>query len=151
MRRSLFMSAIIALSVIAMVVPSVFAGSYDLKEITPAVKQALENRQARYSQLQSLKQKGAVGEDNKGFVADLGRDPQAAAMVNSENRDRRIIYQALVDQNKLGSAGMTESKSFCRGSERQGFQRRVHQTPAGEWSRKDLTCSDWWTVHNRNG
>lgn len=137
MRRSLFMSAIIVLSVIAMVVPSVFAGSYDLKEITPAVKQALENRQARYSQLQSLKQKGAVGEDNKGFVADLGRDPQAAAMVNSENRDRRIIYQALVDQNKLGSAGMTEvQKVFAEVQRDKASSGEYIQTPAGEWSRK---------------
>ncbi|HOG24327.1 MAG TPA: DUF1318 domain-containing protein [Candidatus Omnitrophota bacterium] len=137
MRRSLFMSAIIALSVIAMVVPSVFAGSYDLKEITPAVKQALENRQARYSQLQSLKQKGAVGEDNKGFVADLGRDPQAAAMVSSENRDRRIIYQALVDQNKLGSAGMTEvQKVFAEVQRDKASSGEYIQTPAGEWSRK---------------
>jgi uncharacterized protein YdbL (DUF1318 family) len=131
------MSAIIALSVIAMVVPSVFAGSYDLKEITPAVKQALENRQARYSQLQSLKQKGAVGEDNKGFVADLGRDPQAAAMVSSENRDRRIIYQALVDQNKLGSAGMTEvQKVFAEVQRDKASSGEYIQTPAGEWSRK---------------
>jgi len=137
MRHSLFMSAIIALSVIAMVVPSVFAGSYDLKEITPAVKQALENRQARYSQLQSLKQKGAVGEDNKGFVADLGRDPQAAAMVSSENRDRRIIYQALVDQNKLGSAGMTEvQKVFAEVQRDKASSGEYIQTPAGEWSRK---------------
>lgn len=137
MRRSFFMSVVIVLSAIAMVSPSVFAGPYDLKEMTPTVEQALKNRQARYLQLQSLKQKGVVGEDNKGFVADLERDPQSAAMASSENRDRRIIYQALVDQNRLGPAGMTEvQRVFAEVQRDKASSGEYIQTPKGEWLRK---------------
>ena len=137
MRRSFFMSVVIVLSAIAMVSPSVFAGPYDLKEMTPTVEQALKNRQARYLQLQSLKQKGVVGEDNKGFVADLERDPQSAAMASLENRDRRIIYQALVDQNRLGPAGMTEvQRVFAEVQRDKASSGEYIQTPTGEWLRK---------------
>ena len=42
--------------------------AYDLKEMTPAVKAAIENRQARYHGLQQWKLQGVVGENNQGYV-----------------------------------------------------------------------------------
>src|SRR3989338_5546511 len=79
----------------------VSAGPYDLKEKTPAVQEALANRQARYQTLTQLKAGGAIGEDNQGHVARLGGGPEVASVVSEENDDRETIYRAIVQQNNL--------------------------------------------------
>jgi hypothetical protein len=76
-------------------------GGYDLKEITPPVKAALDGRAGRYQKLSKLKATGQVGEDNEGHVKNLGGDPDTASLVQAENRDREVIYQAIVQQNNL--------------------------------------------------
>ena len=91
-----------------------FAANYDYKTMTPDIEKALENRQARYYQLQSLKQEGVIGENNKGYVTDLKGSASSAAMTDAENLDRRVIYEALAEQNKLGTTGLLEvQKAFA--------------------------------------
>lgn len=77
-----------------------FAANYDLKEITPAVQRALTGRQGRYADLQAAKQAGAVQENNQGLVS--GAEPISSA----ENKDRMVIYRAIVEQNNLGAGGL---------------------------------------------
>ena len=79
-----------------------FAANYDIKEMTPAVQQALSSRQARYGQLQSAKQAGAIQENSRGLVS--GAEPLAS----EENRDREVIYQAIAEQNNLGAEGLEQ-------------------------------------------
>lgn len=75
--------------------------AYNIKEMTPEVKSALDGRRERFDQLRALKDQGAIGENNKGYVEVLGGDGQAQALANAENKDRRFIYQTIVAQNNL--------------------------------------------------
>ena len=116
----------------------VFAGqSYDLKEMTPAVQKAIAGRQARYSELERLKSNGTIGENNEGSVKPLKDSQNAASLVQAENEDRGVIYQAIVDQNHLGPSGMTEVHSVFaevqRGKARPG---EFIQERSGEWVQK---------------
>ena len=57
----------LAVSLVILTATSIcFAANYDYKTMTPEIEQALKNRQARYHQLQSLKQEGVIGEANTG-------------------------------------------------------------------------------------
>ena len=60
------------------------AAAYDIKEMTPAIEQALQNRQARYNQIQQMKEGGVLGEDNKGYVKVIRPLPEADAIVDAE-------------------------------------------------------------------
>lgn len=81
-----------------------YAANYDIKQMTPEVREALAGRQSRYSQLQMAKQSGAVSENNEGLVS--GSSP----LVSAENNDRLVIYQAIANQNNLGSSGLSQIK-----------------------------------------
>lgn len=114
-----------------------FAGEYDFKKMTPEVQQALQNRQARYSQLQFLKQSEILGENNRGYVTSLKNDPSSAALAAAENNDRGIIYRALVEQNALGPNGMVEvQKAFAEVQRDKATPGEMLQSPSGDWSKK---------------
>ena len=94
---------------------NIFAeGKYDIKEMTPEVKAALESRRNRFEQLKSLKAQGFVGENNRGYLEVLGNDSSARSLVDSENNDRRVIYKAIEVQNNLSSALATIEKVFAQ-------------------------------------
>ena len=94
---------------------NVFAdGKYDIKEMTPEVKAALENRRNRFDQLKNLKARGIVGEDNRGYVEMLGNDSSAASLAESENHDRKVIYKAIEVQNNLSGEMETIEKVFAQ-------------------------------------
>ncbi len=82
-----------------------YAASYDIKQMTPEVREALAGRQARYSELQAAKHSGAASENSEGLVS--GNSP----LVSAENHDRLVIYQTIADQNGLGSSGLSQIKS----------------------------------------
>ena len=84
--------------------PSFAQGKYSIKEMTPQVTEALENRRDRYEELVSLKQEGLIGENNRGYLHVFEGRPDAEAIANAENRDRKIIYQTIAEQNNLTDA-----------------------------------------------
>ena len=85
---------------------------YSIKEMTPDVKTALDNRRDRYDRLRELKAKGAVGENNRGYVEVLGDNPQAKTIAEAENKDREVIYKTIANQNDLSGALPTIEKVF---------------------------------------
>jgi len=122
-----FLAALLAVS-------ACFAAQYDFKKMTPEIEAALKNRQARFGALQQLKQSGAVGENNQGYVAALQGDQ---ALVSQENRDRETIYQGLVAQNNLGPGGLGEvQRAFAEVQRDKASSGEMVQSPAGEWGRK---------------
>jgi len=52
----------------------------------------------RLPQLDQLKAKGAVGENNRGFVEARDADASAGAAISAENADREVVYAALAKQ-----------------------------------------------------
>jgi len=137
LKQTLFIFLTCALVSLGGGTPVAFAVTYDIKEMTPAVKQAIENRQARYSELQQRKTEGVLGEDNQGFVKALKQVTEVGPLVLAENYDREVIYQAIVDQNQLGPAGMAQVRSTFgevqRGKVRPGDWIQLR---SGEWKQK---------------
>jgi hypothetical protein len=91
---------------------------YDIKQMTPAVKAALDGRKVRYNELKEMKAKGLVGETNRGYVQKLGGGQDVDAVVSAENKDRKAVYQAIVDQNNLGDGALATVEKVFAGVQR---------------------------------
>ena len=126
----MLMGALVALT-------PVYAGQYDLKEQTPAVKAALANRQARYDALVRAKASGAIGEDNQGHVARVTGGSEVADLIAAENADREVIYRAIVEQNGLpADAIATVRQVFAETQRNRAAPGDRVQWPSGEWVNK---------------
>ena len=89
---------------------------------------AVKSRMAqRLSQLDQLKSKGSIGENNRGLVESRGTDAAAGAVISAENSDREIVYAALAKQTGTSAeqVGRTRAKQIAAGS------------AAGVWVQKD--------------
>jgi uncharacterized protein len=128
----------IAVGLVMLIATSIcFAANYDYKTMTPDIEKALKNRQARYYQLQGLKQEGVIGENNKGYVTDLKGNPMAATLTADENQDRRVLYEALAEQNNLGGTGLLEiQKAFAEVQLAKAGAGEMVQSQSGDWQRK---------------
>ena len=54
-----------------------------------------ERMAARIPTINELKNKGVIGENNKGFLEFRGKKQPQKDVVNAENGDRKKIYQAI--------------------------------------------------------
>ncbi len=116
---------------------SAWAAQYDIKQMTPEIQRALASRQSRYEELRSLKAAGRIGENNRGYVEALDKSPALQGLVEAENRDRRVIYNAIVEQNGLGPAGMSQvEKTFAEVQRDKAKAGDSIQLASGEWMQK---------------
>lgn len=109
---------------------------YSIKEMTPEVQAALDARRNRYDTLREYKQKGLVGENNRGYVEALGSDAEAAALATSESADRKVIYQTIAQQNNLGDALATIEGVFAQVQRDKAEAGDKIQNEAGQWIAK---------------
>ena len=113
---------------------TVFAGEYDLKQITPAVQKALDGRRERYNLLEQLKNEGKIGEGRDGFVVNLTGDADAEPVVAAENKDRNVIYNAIVQQNDLPETEIhTVRRVFADTQRSKAKSGQMIQTESGKW------------------
>lgn len=63
-----------------------------------------ERMLSRVPEINALKAKGVVGESNQGFLAFVGGQQEKAAIVDSENADRRQVYEAIAKQQGTAAA-----------------------------------------------
>lgn len=136
-----FISTLLGLSFLAVVFgfyPNIVLaeGAYDIKEMTPEVKSALEGRRGRFEQLRELKAKSVVGENNRGYVEALGSDADAKAVVDAENSDRRLIYKTIEQQNNLSDALSTIEKVFAQVQRDKASAGDKIQDESGNWVTK---------------
>jgi uncharacterized protein len=95
-----------------------------------AVKARMEQRLA---QVEALKAKGAVGENNRGYLEARG-DGADASVISSENGDREIVYAALAKQTGTSAEHVGRSRA-------KQIAQRAHagewvQDERGEWKKK---------------
>lgn len=90
--------------------------------------------QARQVDLAALKEKGVLGENNRGFVEVREAAPGAEAVVSAENADRGTIYGILAKQTSstAEAVGRARARQIAANS-RAGVW---VQDEAGRWSRK---------------
>ncbi|MBI1953703.1 MAG: DUF1318 domain-containing protein [Candidatus Omnitrophica bacterium] len=111
-----------------------YAESAELKYTTPEVQAALDSRRNRFEKLKTYKAQGLVGEDNQGHVASFGGDANVASLVEAENRDREVVYQAIVQQNNLAPAAIeTVRSTFAQVQREKAELGEKIQQPSGEW------------------
>ena len=115
MRKFLFFSFLLLMTS-GLVMAS---GAYDLREVTPQVQSALDARRSRFDELKTLKTQGVVGENNRGYVEVVGEGSQAKALVDAENVNRALIYQAIVEQNNLGKDALATVEGVFAGVQRE--------------------------------
>jgi uncharacterized protein len=109
--------------------------TYDIKEMTPAVKSALDGRKSRFAELKTMKAQGVVGENNRGYVQALGGGADVKALVAAENKDRKQVYEAIVQQNKLGPAALpTVEAVFARVQREKADPGDKVQDASGRWN-----------------
>ena len=53
---------------------------------------------ARLPEIKALKDKGLVGENNKGFLEFVGQQKEKQEVVAAENKDREMVYEAIAKQ-----------------------------------------------------
>ena len=113
------------------------ASQYDIKHMTPEIEQAFAGRQSRYEELRSLKAAGRIGEDARGYVQALDRSLALQGLVAAESADRRVIYNAIVQQNGLGPNGIPQVEAIFAGVQREKARPGESiQLPTGEWVQK---------------
>ena len=106
---------------------------------TPAVQKVLNNRKSRSHELQALKTKGLIGENNKGFIEVLKPSLQSKgkSLVEAENHDRKFIYDTVVTQNHLGTKGLARvEEDFAKTHRDRAKKMDFIQTASGEWVQK---------------
>ena len=127
----------LALLMVFVSTPLVFAGDYDLKDVTPSVQTALDGRRSRFSQLEELKNQGVAGESRDGLVTNLTGSAEADPIVNAENRDRESIYSAIVQQNNLPEAEIhTVKRVFAETQRAKAKSGQPIQLEGGQWAKK---------------
>jgi uncharacterized protein YdbL (DUF1318 family) len=89
---------------------------------------AVKDRMAhRLSKLDELKAKGALGENNKGFVELRGSDAAAGDVMAEENKDRGDVYAAIAKSN--GTTADQVGRARAR--------KIATESAAGVWLQKD--------------
>ena len=130
---------------VAIMIVSMFSGmmplvavaqNYDIKEMTPAIRSALDGRRARFNELETLKQANEIGENKRGYVEVLVAGQEASAVAADENRDRGVIYKAIAEQNNLVGAMDTIEDVFAEVQRSKAQPGQRIQLKDGQWVSK---------------
>jgi len=106
---------------------------------TPAIRGIKDSMKNRFPQLKPFYDRGAIGENNKGFLEakdtaglNLQERSQVNKLIDQENRDRAALYSEIASANKFGAELMPQ----------------VKQIFANSW--RDKSQAGWW-VQDDNG
>ena len=114
LRQLLYVTVLTCLITDGFIYQAAAQAKYSIKSMTPEVEAALDGRRNRFDQLNELKTKGLVGENNQGYVEALSEDKEAKALAKAENDDRKVIYATIADQNGLTEAIDAIEKVFAQ-------------------------------------
>ncbi|MFN2353584.1 MAG: YdbL family protein [Desulfopila sp.] len=104
--------------------------------LVPAVQSASikERMKARIPAIDTLKDKGLVGENSQGFLEYRTAQKVRQDLIASENKDRKIVYEAIGKRQGAPAklVGQRRAKMIVENGEKgHWFQR-----PNGQWYRK---------------
>lgn len=122
--------------------PEAYAQSAQLKYLTDEIKQAIERRKSRYSQIEAFLSEGSVGENNQGLLeirqkSGILSDKELKDIVSEENNDRMFIYRSILQQNNLTPDALKDIQAaFARERQERVSQGSWIQLPDGEWVKK---------------
>ena len=114
-----------------------------IKYLTPEIKEVIERRKSRYSQIEELLSEGSIGESNQGLLEIRGRSnilsrEELKGIVDKENNDRMFIYRSILEQNNLPQEAVTEIQRVFAKERQERVNSGVWiQLSDGKWKRKD--------------
>jgi uncharacterized protein YdbL (DUF1318 family) len=88
----------------------------------------------RLSQVDALKEQGAIGENNRGLLEVRGGGGDSGAVVAAENKDREIVYSAVAQ--KTGSTAAQVGKARAAKIAQNSRPGVWLQDDAGNWKKK---------------
>ena len=93
-----------------------------------------ERMLARIPAIDTLKDKGSIGENNQGYLAYRSADKPEQNLVNGENKDRKLVYQSIAKKQKVdvGLVGQRRAKQIAQ----VGKKNHWFQKPDGTWYKK---------------
>lgn len=132
------------LRVVAVGAAAAHAAAVDINVSTPAIRALKASMANRFSQLQPLYAKGAVGETSNGLVAvretgalSLKEKADVSRLVDEENRDRTSLYAEIVKANNIDAGNLAEVQRIFanswRGKSAPGWW---IQQDNGQWAKK---------------
>jgi uncharacterized protein YdbL (DUF1318 family) len=84
--------------------------------------------------IKALKQKGVVGENNKGYLEFVGGEKEQAKIVAAENSDRGQVYETIAKQQKVSAAIVGRRRAAQLAAKAQAGE--WIQDAAGKWVKK---------------
>ncbi len=93
-----------------------------------------ERMKERLPVITELKEAGVIGENNRGYLEYIGSRRPKASVVEAENRDRRMVYKAIADQQ--GTTVDVVEKHRAAQIEQRAESGIWLQDAAGKWYRK---------------
>ena len=107
---------------------------------------AIRSRAFRRPAVREFEQNGCVGENNRGLLQYLktescpnDRDMRSRAgyLVLRENRDRRTIYEQIIEANDLGGSALEPIRRiFAEQIHKKAWAGTPLETPDGTWKRR---------------
>lgn len=96
---------------------------------------SIKDRMAkRIPAITKLKDSGTIGENNLGFLSFRSADTSQQALVNAENQDRKIVYQAI--GKKQGASAKLVGQRRARMIAKNGKKGHWFQKPDNSWYKK---------------
>jgi uncharacterized protein YdbL (DUF1318 family) len=84
--------------------------------------------------IKALKDKGIVGENNKGYLEFVGQKKEKAEVINAENKDRKLVYGAIAKQQGTTVEVVGKHRAIQIANKAQPGQ--WLQDAAGKWHQK---------------
>lgn len=89
---------------------------------------------ARIPALTTLKDKGKIGEDNRGYLQYRSKDKPNQQLIKDENNDRNLVYKAIAKKQKVKAdlVGQRRAKMIAD----KGRSGHLFQKSDGSWYKK---------------
>jgi hypothetical protein len=88
----------------------------------------------RLPTIRALKEKGLVGENNKGYLEFVGSKQEKADVIEAENKDRKKVYDAIAKQQ--GTTAELVGKHRAIQIAKKALPGELLQDAAGKWYKK---------------
>lgn len=108
---------------------------------SPEVVKASESRRERRPAIRQWKDKGCIGETNRGLVVDRPGEgcgaAEVAELIRAENVDRHVIYDAFMKENKIPASDTPRVETaFAKARQERSRPNDWVQRDDGQWVRK---------------
>ena len=124
MHKNLFFSSFLLVFIACMMFIASTVHSADIKE----------RMAARIPAIDAMKDQGIIGENSKGFLEYRTNSKPQQQLVNEENKDRALVYEAISQQQGAPAAlvGQRRAKMI----DENGQTGQWFQKPDGSWYKK---------------